>query len=106
MKDKEQIMKQFFSFFMVLVFMSASLISGCASTPQQSEENYNEVLFKCVMSCDDDLVYNGYTDSCTTEFELKYHGYCNEGLRANDSRIFSRSPSISTTRQRFVYSVM
>ena len=41
-------MKQFFSFFMVLVFMSASLISGCASTPQQSEENYNEVLYETV----------------------------------------------------------
>lgn len=28
--------------------MSASLISGCASTPQQSEENYNEVLYETV----------------------------------------------------------
>ena len=43
-------------------------------------QNYNEVLFKCVVSCEDDLVYNGYTDSCTTHFERKYHGFCNEGF--------------------------
>ncbi|AFS80708.1 hypothetical protein NKOR_04090 [Candidatus Nitrosopumilus koreensis AR1] len=41
-------------------------------------QNYNEILFKCVVSCEDDLVYNGYTDSCTTEFELKYHGFCDD----------------------------
>lgn len=46
---------------------------------------YNEVLFKCVISCEVDLVYNGYTDSCTTEFELKYHGYCNDGFTYDDS---------------------
>lgn len=43
-------------------------------------QNYNKVLFKCVVSCEDNLVYNGYVDSCTTEFELKYHGFCNEGF--------------------------
>ena len=43
-------------------------------------QDYNEVLFKCVVSCENGLVYNGYTDSCTTEFELKYHGFCNEGF--------------------------
>jgi len=48
-------------------------------------QNYNEVLFKCVISCEYDLVYNGYTDSCTTEFELKYHGYCDEGLTYSPS---------------------
>lgn len=42
-------------------------------------QTYNEILFKCVISCEEDLVYNGYTDSCTTEFELKYHGFCNDG---------------------------
>ena len=49
------------------------------------DQIYNEVLFKCVMSCEDDLVYNGYTDSCTTEFDLKYHGYCDEGLTYSPS---------------------
>jgi len=47
--------------------------------------SYNETLFKCVVSCDDDLVYNGYTDSCTTPFELKYHGYCNDEFTYNPS---------------------
>ena len=42
-------------------------------------QDYDEVLFKCVISCEGDLVYNGYADSCTTELELKYHGFCNEG---------------------------
>jgi len=43
-------------------------------------QDYNVVLFKCVISCDEDLVYNGHTESCSTEFELKYHGFCNEGF--------------------------
>ena len=30
-------------------------------------------------------MYNGYTDSCTTEFELKYHGFCNEEYIYNPS---------------------
>jgi len=47
--------------------------------------SYNQVLFKCVVSCENDLVYNGYTDSCTTPFELKYHGFCNEGFTYNPS---------------------
>lgn len=60
---------------------------------------YNEVLFKCVVSCEDDLVYNGYTDSCTTEFELKYHGYCNEGLTYSPSLhvCLGNDPDIQTT---------
>lgn len=47
--------------------------------------SYNETLFRCVVSCERDLVYNGYTDSCTTAFELKYHGYCNEGYTYQQS---------------------
>ena len=43
------------------------------------DQTYDKILFKCVVSCEGDLVYNGYTDSCTTEFELKYHGFCNDG---------------------------
>ncbi|WP_237089322.1 hypothetical protein [Nitrosopumilus adriaticus] len=43
-------------------------------------QNYNEALFKCVITCEGDLVYNGNTDSCTTHFERKYHGFCNEGF--------------------------
>ncbi len=42
--------------------------------------SYFEPLFKCVIDCKEDLVYNGYTNTCTTEFELKYHGYCNKGF--------------------------
>ena len=42
--------------------------------------SYFEPLLKCVESCEKGLVYNGYTSSCTTEFELKYHGFCNEGF--------------------------
>ena len=48
-------------------------------------KDYNEVLLKCVVSCENDLVYNGYTDSCSTEFELKYHGFCNDGFTYNPS---------------------
>lgn len=48
-------------------------------------QDYNGVLFKCVISCEDDLMYNGYTDSCTTEFELKYHGFCNDGYAYHPS---------------------
>ncbi|WP_371503982.1 hypothetical protein [Nitrosopumilus adriaticus] len=48
-------------------------------------QDYNQVLFKCVISCEDDFVYNGYTDSCTTVFELKYHGYCDEVFTYNPS---------------------
>ncbi|AJW70341.1 hypothetical protein [Nitrosopumilus adriaticus] len=48
-------------------------------------QNYNQVLFKCVVSCEGDLVYNGNTDSCTTHFERKYHGFCNEGLTYSPS---------------------
>ncbi len=47
--------------------------------------SYNQVLFKCVISCEEDLVYNGYTDSCTTEFELKYHGFCNDSFTYSPS---------------------
>ena len=48
-------------------------------------QDYNEVLFKCVISCEGDLVYSGYTDSCTTKFELKYHGFCNDGFTYSSS---------------------
>jgi len=61
--------------------------NGCEDNLEScpSGQNYNEVLFKCVISCKDDLVYNGYTDSCTTEFELKYHGFCDGDLTYSPS---------------------
>ena len=41
-------MKQIYTFATVLVFMLATFISGCASTPKQSQENYNEVFYETV----------------------------------------------------------
>jgi hypothetical protein len=58
--------------------LKSELITENESKSCPDGQDYNVVLFKCVVSCDDDLVYNGYTDSCTTEFELKYHGYCGD----------------------------
>lgn len=39
-------MKQIYSITTVLIFLLASFISGCASTPQQSDENLNEVFYE------------------------------------------------------------
>ena len=41
-------MKQVHSFTGVLIFLFALFVSGCASTPEQSDENLNEVFYETI----------------------------------------------------------